>query len=222
MQKFQDAQNQLGGALGRLLAVVERYPDIKSGQNFLALQSEIEDYGYQLGRAWGIGQKKLNNGVLFIVAPNERKVRIEVGYGVEGVLTDAYSSVIIQTKILPRFRDNDYPGGIAAGTDAIIEQLTADPADAKARADKAATRKPVLDEDATIFIIILILVLAPHLLVLLAVMGLFGGRARKWVRSSRGGSGWISSGGSGWSSGSSGGFSGGGGSFGGGGSSGGW
>jgi uncharacterized protein len=50
---------------------------------------EISDYGYQLGRAWGIGQAKLNNGVLFIIAPNERKVRIEVGYGLEPILTDA-------------------------------------------------------------------------------------------------------------------------------------
>ena len=57
---------------------------------------EISDYGYQLGRAWGIGQAKLNNGVLFIIAPNEHKVRIEVGYGLEPVLTDALSEVIIQ------------------------------------------------------------------------------------------------------------------------------
>src|SRR5689334_16592367 len=54
---------------------------------------EIEDYGYQLGRAWGIGQKKLNNGVLFIIAPNEHATRIEVGYGLEPILTDALSSV---------------------------------------------------------------------------------------------------------------------------------
>src|ERR1700744_2367745 len=58
---------------------------------------EIEDYGYQLGRAWGIGQKKLNNGALFIIAPKEHRVRIEVGYGLEGVLTDALSSVILNT-----------------------------------------------------------------------------------------------------------------------------
>src|SRR5665213_3766315 len=64
---------------------------------------EIEDYGYQLGRAWGIGQKGKNNGALLIVAPTERKVRIEVGYGLEGVLTDALTSVILQQAVLPKF-----------------------------------------------------------------------------------------------------------------------
>ena len=184
---------------------------------------DIADYGYKLGRHWQIGQAGANNGVILLVAPNERKVRIEVGYGLEGVLTDAYSSIIIQTKILPRFRDHDMPGGIMAGTDEIITQLTLDPAEAKARADKAATAKPASSPEDMIFLIVLLLVVAPHLVVLLAVMGLFGKRGRNWVRSSRSsGSGW-SSGGSSWSSGSSGGgFSGGGGSFGGGGSSGGW
>src|ERR1700722_3539318 len=72
---------------------------------------EISDYGYQLGRAWGIGQAKLNNGVLLIVAPTEHKVRIEVGYGLEPILTDALSEVIIQSTVLPKFRANDYNGG---------------------------------------------------------------------------------------------------------------
>src|SRR3954470_870652 len=60
---------------------------------------EISDYGYQLGRAWGIGQAKLNNGLLLIVAPTEHKVRIEVGYGLEPIMTDAFSSVIIQSQL---------------------------------------------------------------------------------------------------------------------------
>ncbi len=74
--------------------------------------TSIEDYGYQLGRHWQIGQKDKNNGVLLIVAPNERKVRIEVGYGLEGTLTDALGSFIIQQAILPRFRAGDFAGGI--------------------------------------------------------------------------------------------------------------
>src|SRR5438132_1377285 len=65
---------------------------------------EISDYGYQLGRAWGIGQAKLNNGILFIVAPKEHRTRIEVGYGLEPIVTDAFSSVVIQSQVLPRFR----------------------------------------------------------------------------------------------------------------------
>ncbi|MDF1644991.1 MAG: TPM domain-containing protein [Pseudomonadales bacterium] len=83
----------------------------------------IEDYGYQLGRAWGIGQKGENNGVLLIVVPSLRKVRIEVGYGLEGVLTDALSANIIQTVILPSFREENFNQGIAVGVDAIIQAL---------------------------------------------------------------------------------------------------
>ncbi|WP_379554668.1 TPM domain-containing protein [Qipengyuania sp. DGS5-3] len=84
---------------------------------------DIADYGYQLGRTWGIGDAERNDGALLIVAPNDRKVRIEVGYGLEGYLTDALSSLIIQNAILPRFREGDFPGGITEGTDAIISQL---------------------------------------------------------------------------------------------------
>ncbi|MFN3230508.1 MAG: TPM domain-containing protein, partial [Asticcacaulis sp.] len=65
---------------------------------------EIADYGYQLGRHWAIGQKDKDNGVLLIVAPNDRKVRVEVGYGLEPVITDAVSSLIIQNKIVPKFK----------------------------------------------------------------------------------------------------------------------
>lgn len=83
----------------------------------------IEDYGYQLGRAWGIGQRDKNNGVLLIVVPSLRKVRIEVGYGLEGVLTDALSSNIIQMVILPAFRDGKFNQGILEGTEAIIQAL---------------------------------------------------------------------------------------------------
>jgi uncharacterized protein len=83
----------------------------------------IEDFGYQLGRHWGIGQKGRDNGVLLIVAPAERKVRIEVGYGLEGDLTDALSSHIVHDVVLPRFRRGDFEGGIEAGADAIVQVL---------------------------------------------------------------------------------------------------
>ena len=75
--------------------------------------TSIEDYGYQLGRHWQIGQKEKNTGALLIVAPNERKVRIEVGYGFEGTLTDAVSKLIIENSIIPRLRVNDL--GVALG-----------------------------------------------------------------------------------------------------------
>lgn len=83
----------------------------------------IEEYGYQLGRHWGIGQKGLDNGVLLIVAPSERKVRIEVGYGLEGTLTDALSSNIIQTVILPRFRQGRMEQGVIEGTRATLAAI---------------------------------------------------------------------------------------------------
>lgn len=103
---------------------------------------EIEDYGYQLGREWGIGDAERNDGALLLIAPNERKVRIEVGYGLEGYLTDALSSLIIQNEILPAFRDGDMPGGIVAGADAIISQLVLPPDEAARVAQEATeTRK---------------------------------------------------------------------------------
>lgn len=80
----------------------------------------IEEYGYQLGRHWKIGQGEKDNGVLLIIAPSERKVRIEVGYGLEGALTDALSSNIIHTKILPKFKTGDFDGGVLAGVESII------------------------------------------------------------------------------------------------------
>ena len=98
----------------------------------------IEDYGYQLGRTWGIGEKGRNDGVLLIVAPNERRVRIEVGYGLEGVLTDALSTVILQAQVLPKFRTGNFEGGVVAGSDALIEQLSLPDDQAKARVAASA------------------------------------------------------------------------------------
>ena len=79
--------------------------------------TSIEDFGVELGRRWRIGQTGTNNGVLLIVVPSERKVRIEVGYGLEGMLTDAVSKLIIENAIIPRFRANDIPGGVSRGVD---------------------------------------------------------------------------------------------------------
>ncbi len=81
----------------------------------------IEEYGYKLGRHWQIGQKQRNNGALLIVVPNERRVRIEVGYGLEPVLTDAVTRLIIERAILPRFRTQDYAGGITTGLEAMMK-----------------------------------------------------------------------------------------------------
>lgn len=99
----------------------------------------IEDYGYQLGRAWGIGQKDKNNGALLIVARDDRKLRIEVGYGLEDRLTDAQASVIINQIITPAFKTGDYNQGISDGVGAILQVLggtpLAEPAYASSQGD---------------------------------------------------------------------------------------
>jgi uncharacterized protein len=186
---------------------------------------EISDYGYQLGRAWGIGQAKLNNGVLFIVAPNEHRVRIEVGYGLEPILTDALSELIIQQAVLPKFRAGDFNGGIEAGVDALVQQLSLDPSAAEAR---AAAAKNQLQHSSgggatplSILIIIVFIAIAFSRIFggfgfwPLLFLGGLGSRRGGW-----GGGGW---GGGGFGGGGfGGGFGGGGGSFGGGGASGSW
>jgi len=184
---------------------------------------EIEDYGYQLGRKWGIGQKGEDNGALLIVAPTERKVRVEVGYGLEPVLTDALSSVILQTQVLPRFRAGDMQGGIVAGARALVSQLSLpeDEAKAKVAQAQAAPARAQVSPAAVVFGLLIVF------WVLASFAGAVGGRRR-------GGSAWwllplilSSSSGrrGGWGGGGfggGGGFSGGGGSFGGGGASGSW
>ncbi len=84
----------------------------------------IEDYGLTLGRFWGIGRAGFNDGVLLVVAPAERKTRIEVGYGLEKALRDEEAGQIIRSEILPRFREGKMADGIVAGSEAIIREIT--------------------------------------------------------------------------------------------------
>jgi uncharacterized protein len=179
---------------------------------------EIEDYGYRLGRQWGIGQKGSNNGALLIVAPNERSVRIEVGYGLEGTLTDAVSRLIIENGILPRFRAGDFSGGIQRGVDDIIQVLSGDAEDFKRRAT-APNRAPAGPQDLGQFAWVAIIL---GLWLFFAFRSLKRGRrgsAMPWIIPMGGGWGRGGFGGGGFGGG---GFSGGGGSFGGGGASGRW
>lgn len=187
---------------------------------------EIEDYGYQLGRAWGIGQKGINNGTLLIVAPTEHKVRIEVGYGLEGILTDAMTSVILQSKVLPAFKAGDIPGGIEAGTDALIEQMSLDPSTAEAKAAAAKAQVEQVQYRSSSRHSNPLSVIFTILFVLFVFGGLFRGRrglGGLWPLLFLGGLGGGGGRDDGWGGGGGGGgFSGGGGSFGGGGSSGSW
>ena len=187
---------------------------------------DISDYGYQLGRAWSIGDKERNDGVLLIVAPKERKLRIETGYGVEGVLPDGMGFLIINNEIVPRFKAGDMPGGIEAGADAIIRQLTLPPEQAQQIAAQAVKKsKQTGGNDVVGIIVFLLVVLFFFILPIIRSMGGMGGRRRGWggpviflPGGFGGGDGWGGGGGGGFG----GGFGGGGGSFGGGGASGGW
>jgi len=188
----------------------------------------IEDFGYQLGRKWGIGQKGKDNGILLIVAPNEHKVRIEVGRGLEPIMTDAMSKIIIENAIVPAFRKGDFAGGITAGVRDIKDVLLGDAEAVKERA--LGPRRT--DSPDTMQIILLIFWICVVLYILYAVYrsaqaaqqaGIAGGRrAGRTVIIPGSSGGW----GGGWSSGGDGGggggWSGGGGDFGGGGSSGSW
>jgi uncharacterized protein len=194
--------------------VVVTVPDLQG--------ASIEDYGYQLGRAWGIGQKGKDNGALLLVAKAERQVRIEVGYGLEGQLTDAQSALIINRVIIPAFRLDDFPGGISNGIAAMIQVLGGDPL---AQPRQAAYPR---EQDSQQHIP------WPAFLVLIVIVILMmrggggrgggGGGGRSVLTGAVLGSilGGGRSGGGGLGGSSGGGFGGGGGSFGGGGASGSW
>jgi uncharacterized protein len=185
----------------------------------------IEDFGYQLGRKWGIGQKGKDNGILLIVAPNERKVRIEVGRGLEPIMTDALSKLIIENAVLPAFKRGDMPGGIRAGVRDIKDVLLGDAEAVKERA-RGERRSEAPDTLQVILFIfwacIVLYVMWAAVRSSLAAQNATGGRRRDGSTIIPGNSG---SWGGGWSGGGDsggGGWSGGGGGFGGGGSSGSW
>ena len=196
----------------------------------------IEDYGYRLGRAWAIGDKQRDDGVILLIAPNEKKVRIETGYGARVFLTDAVSSVIIRNSIVPKFKAGDFPGGIMAGADAIITTMQLPAAEAARRAQEIGAAEAKRGKRGVNPFPVIIMVIFFFVMIARIARRSRGGRKYRgkrggfdagdaavllWgleaiTRGSRGG-GW---GGGGFGGG--GGFSGGGGSFGGGGASGGW
>lgn len=177
----------------------------------------IEDYGYQLGRHWGIGQEGEDNGALLLISEEDRKVRIEVGYGLEGRLTDAQASTIINGIITPAFRQGDFAGGIRAGTAAMIQVLGGEPlAQPTPRSRAAAAERPNAPLASVFF------------LIMMAVVYFLGGGNGRGRGRGRGGAAFLGGallgaglgrGGGGFGGG---GFGGGGGGFGGGGASGGW
>ena len=175
---------------------------------------EIEPYANELFRNWKLGEKAKNNGVLLLVAPNQRRVRIEVGYGLEGTLTDALSNVIITNAITPRFKEGKFGEGISRGVDDIIAVLTTDASDWQKRPSLRLDNQQTTDPVNWLLIAGLI-ALAILLIVSPGFRWFFFNVALNIL---------LNSGGSSSSGGSSGGggFSGGGGSSGGGGASGSW
>lgn len=191
----------------------------------------VEDYGYRLGRHWGIGQAGKNNGVLLIVVPSERKVRIEVGRGLEPQLTDAMSRLIIDNAILPAFRRGDFAGGIKAAVVDIRDVLLGDAQAVQERSKSIAKRSSGVDPMSVLIILFWIGVVAFVLYAHYQSSRMPQGAAYRRSRYGPGRGnpgpvvipgGWGGSGNWGGSGDGGGGWSGGGGDFGGGGSSGSW
>ncbi len=221
---------------GRAFAVAT----VKSLENY-----DVNDYAYRLGRAWKLGSAKEDDGVLLLVAPNDRKVAIATGYGAGSYMTDALSGIIIRENILPYFKQNppDYGAGIEAGSDAIIKQMTATADVQQANVAKAEQAKKQRQQSGGSFLPVIFWFFVIGFIILSHFRRAAGRRYRgrggsginPWVvlwglnelsRGSRS-SGWGGGdwgGGSGWGGGGGGGGFGGfgGGSFGGGGASGSW
>ena len=169
----------------------------------LGSDDSLEEYSLKVARQWGIGDKKKSNGVLLLIAKNDRKMRIEVGNGMEGSLTDARASQIIRNTIAPKFRSGDYAGGVEAGVKRII-----DVAEGRNLSDND------MDVESIVSILFIVIFITIIVIAILKGNGSNGRRRRYW---------WLAGGSDSSSSGSSSsGGSFGGGGFSGGGASGGW
>ena len=171
----------------------------------------IEDFSIRVGEKNKFGKKGRDNGVLLLIAKEDRRMRIETGYGLEGVLTDALSDQIIRRVMAPKFRENDYTGGLEAGLDAIMRATKGEFKGDRRGSGDLGRFTPLL------------------FLLLFLVFGVFSRLMRGGTRHSVGSRGYSTTGlwfggfgGGGFGGGGGGGFSGGGGSFGGGGASGSW
>ncbi|MFH1800075.1 MAG: TPM domain-containing protein [Candidatus Omnitrophota bacterium] len=196
-----------------LEAVLRTFNEKTSNQvvvaTFPSLEGDsLEDFSMRLAEAWKAGQKRKDNGVIFLIFKNDRKIRIEVGYGLEGVLTDALSGQIISQVVAPYFRKGDYPGGILAGTDAIMKAT-------RGEFKGSGGSRNEKDNWAAFFSFFVVIFFFLNFLNFLIRSHYDTGR-----RGSRHSGFWAGGGFS--SGGGGGGFSGGGGGFGGGGASGGW
>ena len=214
-------------AAERLEAKLRAFDEQTSNQVVVAVFPELpspslEDFTVRTAQSWQVGRKKLSNGVVLFVFIKDRKMRIEVGYGLEGALPDAVANQIVRDVMAPRFRQGDYGGGIDAAVDAII---AATRGEYQAAPRPAAPAAPAILPGLVPVLFILFFVVIP-------IWQRARNRSRTYHRSGWNNPWWYSGGGGGWGSGGfggssggdsgGGGFSGGGGDFGGGGASGSW
>ena len=208
-------------AKAALNSKLEQFERDSSNQVLVATFSDVpadyqmEDFTQRTAEAWGVGQKKNDNGVVLFLFPGSHKIRIEVGYGLEGAIPDAVAKRIIQSEIVPAFRAGDFDGGVTRGVAAIL---------AAAKGDYHGTGRTGTEEPSGIPLILIAVFLSIFIIIVWSMVfnrgayyGATGRRSSWFPDSYSGGSGGGGFGGSG-----GGGFSGGGGSFGGGGASGGW
>lgn len=203
-------------AESRLMTMLKAHEASTSNQLVVATIRDLEglaitEYSHGLARHWALGQKDKNNGVLFLIAPQARKVRIEVGYGLEGVLTDAIAHNIIHSRVLPLFRQGELESGIILGAESILQVIEGTYAPQEAQ-----------EEDAIGFAIMVLFLIAFFLMSRRSER-IYRNKPGRYGAHRRYGGTYTSGGGFGHGGGfGSGGFSGGGGGFGGGGASGGW
>ena len=209
---------------GQLNQKLENFEKETSSQIVVAIfqkletDSSLDDYCYRIFQNWKVGQKGKNNGAVLFVFVQDRKMRIQTGYGLEGALPDALCKQIIDNELKPHFRNRDFDGGLSAGVNSMIK-ATRGEYKGTGRTVAAQSRGNSNSFDAILPIILPFGFFGLVILVLLMASN----RRGRWIGNNSGG--WISSGSS-WSGGgggfSGGGFSGGGGSSGGGGASGSW
>ena len=198
---------------------------------FRSLEGDaLEDFTIRAARQWAAGQKKYNNGLILFVFAEDRKARVEVGYGLEGTMTDAFSSRVIREILAPRFQARDYYGGLNAAADAIINKITTGEEPVPPMQRGGGGQRAEGNDINPIFVLAILFVVFFVILPMLSRRGRRGSGCGGCIPLFffPGGGGGITfggggfSGGGGWGGGGGGGFSGGGGGFGGGGASGGW
>jgi len=238
-QWFTDAANVVDSSAATALNEKLHNFEQQSGAQFIvyvfpSLEGEsMEDFTIHCAEKWKVGNKKYDNGLILFVFVNDKKIRIEVGYGLEGTVTDAISSRVIRDDIAPHFKEGDYAGGLNAGADALIARISGKEAPVEPVRTSSSRRSSGSSDGSNVqcgllLVVLFVVFVLPYLAIGRGRRRGCGGGGCFWPLFFLGGGRGITfgggGGGGGWGGGGGGfgGFSGGGGSFGGGGASGGW